>query len=160
MLYNLMGWTAFTGYIAILLILPFNMIILRRNSILQKSVSAMRDRCMRTMNEAVQAIEFIKFSGWESHWMARVLEACSSELRWLRKLKISYFFFGMMWDLVPILVAAISFSCFTLVAKRELTVDIAFPCITVLGMLSQSLILVSVNLKLIKIPLTVMICIL
>lgn len=127
-----------------LLALPLNTIIVRRTSSFQRSVSSMRDRRMRAMNEAIQAIKFIKFSAWESRWMARVLDARSSELQWLRKLKISFFFLGMMWDIVPILVSAISFSCFTLVAKRELTVDIAFPCITVFGMLSQSLTAVSV----------------
>ncbi|KAF8598207.1 hypothetical protein BDV93DRAFT_498959 [Ceratobasidium sp. AG-I] len=139
MLYNLMGWTAFAGYVAMLVALPLNTIIVRRTSSFQRSVSSMRDRRMRAMNEAIQAIKFIKFSAWETRWMKRVLDARSSELQWLRKLKISYFFLGLMWDIVPILVSAISFSCFTLVAKRELTVDIAFPCITVFGMLSQSL---------------------
>ncbi|KAG9075527.1 hypothetical protein FS749_012789, partial [Ceratobasidium sp. UAMH 11750] len=139
MLYSLMGWTAFAGYIAMLFALPLNTIIVRRTSSFQRSVSAMRDRRMRAMNEAIQSIKFIKFSAWESRWIMRVLDARQAELAWLRKLKISFFFLGMMWDIVPILVAAISFSCFTLVAKRELTVDIAFPCITVFSMLSQSL---------------------
>ncbi|KAG9084654.1 hypothetical protein FRC06_003960, partial [Ceratobasidium sp. 370] len=139
MLYNFMGWTAFAGYVAMLFALPLNTIIVRRTSSLQRSVSAMRDRRMRAMNEAIQSIKFIKFSAWESRWIMRVLDARQAELSWLRKLKTSFFFLGMMWDIVPILVAAISFSCFTLVAKRELTVDIAFPCITVFAMLSQSL---------------------
>ncbi|CAE7216653.1 unnamed protein product, partial [Rhizoctonia solani] len=139
MLYNLMGWTAFAGYLAMFIALPVNTIIVRQTSSFQRSVSAMRDRRMRAMNEAIQSIKFIKFSAWESRWINRVLDARSEELKWLRKLKVSFFFIGMMWDVVPIMIAAISFSCFTLVAKRELTVDIAFPCITVFGMLSQSL---------------------
>ncbi|KAG8738112.1 hypothetical protein FRC10_007279 [Ceratobasidium sp. 414] len=139
MLYSLMGWTAFAGYVAMLFALPLNTIIVRRTSSFQRSVSAMRDRRMRAMNEAIQSIKFIKFSAWESRWIVRVLDARQAELAWLRKLKVSFFFLSMMWDIVPILVAAISFSCFTLVAKRELTVDIAFPCITVFSMLSQSL---------------------
>ncbi|CAE6351129.1 unnamed protein product [Rhizoctonia solani] len=139
MLYNLMGWTAFAGYVAMLIALPINTIIVRRTSSFQRSVSAMRDRRMRAMNEAIQSIKFIKFSAWESRWVNRVLDARSDELKWLRKLKVSFFFLSMMWDIVPILVSAISFSCFTLIAKKELTVDIAFPCITVFSMLSQSL---------------------
>ncbi|KAG8762089.1 hypothetical protein FRC11_011215 [Ceratobasidium sp. 423] len=127
MLYNLMGWTAFAGYLAMLVALPLNTIIVRRTSSFQRSVSAMRDRRMRAMNEAIQSIKFIKFSAWESRWVNRVLEARSEELKWLRKLKVSFFFLGVMWDIVPILVSAISFSCFTLVAKKELTVAIAFP---------------------------------
>ncbi|CAE6421059.1 unnamed protein product [Rhizoctonia solani] len=139
MLYNLMGWTAFVGYLAMLIALPINAIIVRQTASFQRSVSAMRDRRMRAMNEAIQSIKFIKFSAWESRWINRVLDARSEELKWLRKLKVSIFFLGMMWDVVPIMISAISFSCFTLVAKRELTVDIAFPCITVFGMLSQSM---------------------
>ncbi|CAE6396795.1 unnamed protein product [Rhizoctonia solani] len=139
MLYNLMGWTAFAGYLAMLVALPINTVIVRRTSSFQRSVSAMRDRRMRAMNEAIQSIKFIKFSAWESRWVNRVLDARSDELKWLRKLKVSFFFLGMMWDVVPTLISAISFSCFALVAKKQLTVDIAFPCITVFGMLSQSL---------------------
>ncbi|KEP50340.1 multidrug resistance-associated ABC transporter [Rhizoctonia solani 123E] len=139
MLYNLMGWTAFVGYLTMLIALPINTIIVRQTSSFQRSVSAMRDRRMRAMNEAIQSIKFIKFSAWESRWINRVLDARNEELKWLRKLKVSIFFLGMTWDVVPIMISAISFSCFTLVAKKELTVDIAFPCITVFSMLSQSL---------------------
>ncbi|KAF8756276.1 P-loop containing nucleoside triphosphate hydrolase protein [Rhizoctonia solani] len=119
MLYNLMGWTAFAGYVALLIALPINTVIVRRTSSFQRSVSSMRDRRMRAMNEAIQSIKFIKFSAWESRWINRVLEARSDELKWLRKLKISFFFLGMI--------------------QETADVDIAFPCITVFSMLSQSL---------------------
>ncbi|CAE6397156.1 unnamed protein product [Rhizoctonia solani] len=139
LLYNLMGWTAFVGYIALILTLPINNFLVHRIAAYQRSVSAMRDRRMQAMNEAIQGIKFIKYSAWESRWIQRVLEARNSEVKWLSKLKLTNFFMSMVWDLVPILVAAIGFSCFTLVAKRELTVDIAFPCISIFHILSTSL---------------------
>ncbi|CAE7143619.1 unnamed protein product [Rhizoctonia solani] len=139
LLYNLMGWTAFVGYIALILTLPINNFLVNRTAAYQRSVSAMRDRRMQAMNEAIQGIKFIKLSAWESRWIQRVLEARKSEVKWLSKLKLTNFFMSMVWDLVPILVAAIGFSCFTLVAKRELTVDIAFPCISIFHILSTSL---------------------
>ncbi|KAF8697734.1 P-loop containing nucleoside triphosphate hydrolase protein, partial [Rhizoctonia solani] len=138
-LYNLMGWTAFVGYIALVLTLPINNFLVQKTAIYQRSVSAMRDRRMQAMNEAIQGIKFIKFSAWESRWIQRVLEARHAEVKWLSKLKLTNFFMSMVWDLVPILVAAIGFSCFTLVAKRELTVDIAFPAISTFHILSTSL---------------------
>ncbi|CAE6495623.1 unnamed protein product, partial [Rhizoctonia solani] len=138
-LYNLMGWTAFVGYIALVLTLPINNFLVQKTTIYQRSVSAMRDRRMQAMNEAIQGIKFIKFSAWESRWIQRVLEARHAEVKWLSKLKLTNFFMSMVWDLVPILVAAIGFSCFTLVAKRELTVDIAFPAISTFHILSTSL---------------------
>jgi hypothetical protein len=133
MLYNLMDWSAFTGYI----------VLVRPTAALQRSVSSMRGTRMRAMNEAIQNIKFIKFSAWESRWIQRVLDARGAELGWLRKLKFVNFFMGMVWDLVPIAEPAVVFRCLTVVAKRELTVDIAFPCVTVFGMLSQSLTIVS-----------------
>ncbi|CAE6434018.1 unnamed protein product [Rhizoctonia solani] len=139
LLYNFMGWTAFVGYIALILTLPINNLLVQRTAVYQRSVSAMRDRRMQAMNEAIQGIKFIKFSAWESRWIQRVLEARRAEVGWLSKLKLTNFFMSMVWDLVPILVAAIGFSCFTLVAKRELTVDIAFPCISIFHILSTSL---------------------
>ncbi|CAE6455347.1 unnamed protein product, partial [Rhizoctonia solani] len=138
-LYNLMGWTAFVGYIALILTLPINNFLVQRTAVYQRSVSAMRDRRMQAMNEAIQGIKFIQFSAWESRWIQRVLEARNLEVKWLSKLKLTNFFMSMLWDLVPILVAAIGFSCFTLIAKRELTVDIAFPCISIFHILSTSL---------------------
>ncbi|KAF8593263.1 hypothetical protein BDV93DRAFT_461555, partial [Ceratobasidium sp. AG-I] len=143
MLYGFMGWTAFAGYLVMVVALPLNAILVRRTSSIQRSVSSMRDRRMRAMNEVIQAIKFIKYSAWESRWAGRVLDARRAELQWLWKLKAAYFFLGMVWDIIPMVVSAISFGFFTLVAKRELTVDIAFPCIAVFGMLSQSLTVVS-----------------
>ncbi|KAF8602913.1 P-loop containing nucleoside triphosphate hydrolase protein [Ceratobasidium sp. AG-I] len=139
MLYNLMGWTAFTGYIAILLALPINSALVRRMSARLRHLSILRDQRMRAMNEVIQGIKFLKFSAWETRWMRRILNAREAELEWLRGTKMNLFWMGMVWDVVPILVSAISFTCFTLVARRELTVDIAFPCITVFAMLGQSL---------------------
>ncbi|KAG8741815.1 hypothetical protein FRC12_015533, partial [Ceratobasidium sp. 428] len=139
MLYKLMGWTAFTGYIVVLLAIPINTLLVRKSSGLFRSISIIRDRRMRAMNEVILAIKFIKYSAWESRWISRILEARDEELRWLKTLKLTMFSLGLLWEVVPVLVSAISFAFFTLVAKRKLTADVAFPCITVFAMLGQSL---------------------
>ncbi|KAF8601971.1 P-loop containing nucleoside triphosphate hydrolase protein [Ceratobasidium sp. AG-I] len=139
MLYNLMGYSAFVGYIVLLLTLPINQLIIKRMGALQVSVSMMRDARIRAMNEAIHSIKFIKFSAWESRWIQRVLDARHAELGWLRKIKLIRIFASLVWGLVPVGVAAIGFAWFTLVEGRELTVDIAFPCLAVFGMLSMSL---------------------
>jgi hypothetical protein len=110
---------------------------------LQVTVSKMRDIRIRAMNEAILSIKFIKFSAWESRWIQRVLDARHVELEWVRKLKLLSMFEGLVWGLVPVGVASIGFAWFTLYEGRELTVDIAFPCMAVFGMLSMSLTIVS-----------------
>ncbi|KAG9086499.1 hypothetical protein FRC07_013071, partial [Ceratobasidium sp. 392] len=139
MLYNLMGWAAFTGYIVVLLAIPINTLLVRKSSALFRGISTMRDKRMRAMNEVILAIKFIKYSAWESRWISRILKAREEELKWLQTLKLTMFSLTLVWDVVPVLVSAISFAFFTLVAKRQLTPDVAFPCITVFAMLGQSL---------------------
>ncbi|QRW04429.1 ABC transporter [Ceratobasidium sp. AG-Ba] len=139
MLYNLMGWTAFTGYVAILIALPINDVLVRRTSGLLRGISAIRDKRMRAMNEVILGIKFIKYSAWETRWMNRILAAREDELRWLKRVKFTNFSMHLVWEVVPVFVSAISFGFYTLVAKKELTVDVAFPCIAVFVMLEKSL---------------------
>ncbi|KAG8716744.1 hypothetical protein FRC09_015283 [Ceratobasidium sp. 395] len=139
LLYNLMGWSAFAGYIALILTLPINNYLVRRFGTLQKSVSAARDIRLQAMNEVIQSIKFIKLSAWESRWTSRVLSFRERELGWLWKLKVTEFLMELVWAQSHVLVAAIGFTCFTLVAKRELGVEIAFPAFRILEILGQSL---------------------
>ncbi|KAG8737214.1 hypothetical protein FRC10_008460 [Ceratobasidium sp. 414] len=139
MLYRLMGWTAFTGYAAVVIALPLNTLLVRRTSSLLRGISTIRDRRMRAMNEVILAIKFIKYSAWESRWISRILQAREDELKWLKMLKLTAFSMNLVWEVVPVLVSAIGFAFYTLVAGKELTVDVAFPCITVFAMLGQSL---------------------
>ncbi|KZW03607.1 P-loop containing nucleoside triphosphate hydrolase protein [Exidia glandulosa HHB12029] len=138
-LYRIMGWSAFAGYITLLVATPFNNFLMRQEfSALQGSLK-MRDIRMTSMNELVQAIKFIKLSAWEMQWSERVLRQRELELQQVRKHKWAMFGINTLWDLAPIFVSCISLTTFTLVAHRELSVSIAFPALLTFQMLSEEL---------------------
>ncbi|QRW14151.1 ABC transporter [Ceratobasidium sp. AG-Ba] len=139
LLYNLMGWSAFAGYAVLVAMFPIKTYLVRRASNLQKSASQARDARMSKTNEMLQSIKFIKFSAWESHWMNRILALRSAELGWLRRLKITAFLMDLLWSQGLVFVSAIAFTCFTVIERRELRVEIAFPAIAILEILSRNL---------------------
>ncbi|EJD42577.1 P-loop containing nucleoside triphosphate hydrolase protein [Auricularia subglabra TFB-10046 SS5] len=138
-LYRLMGWSAFAGYAALLIATPANHYLMKWQYRVVQVVLEMRDRRMRSMNEVIQAIKFIKLSAWETRWRERVLEHRERELRQVLLLKFAMFFINFVWDVVPILVACISLTTFTYVAGRELSVAIAFPALLTFGILTDEL---------------------
>jgi len=64
MLYKLMGYSAFVGYIVLLLALPINHLLIKKTTDVQTTLLGVRDKRMRVMNEAIQSIKvwlFVRF---------------------------------------------------------------------------------------------------
>ena len=72
-LYDLMGWSAFSGFVVFLVGAPLNTIITRRSIRIQKGLLAARDKRMDLLNELLGSLKFIKFFAWEERWAERVL---------------------------------------------------------------------------------------
>ncbi|EJD49745.1 P-loop containing nucleoside triphosphate hydrolase protein [Auricularia subglabra TFB-10046 SS5] len=138
-LYRLMGWSAFAGYVVLLLAVPANHFLLKWQYRVMQVMLEMRDRRMQSMNEVIQAIKFIKLSAWETRWRDRVLEHRARELHHVVKMKFTQFCTSFVWVIVPIFVACISLTTYTYVAGHELSVSIAFPALLTFGILTEQL---------------------
>ena len=84
-LYQLLGWSAFAGFVVIPFFWPLNSMIARRSIEIQKGVMAARDKRMGVLNELISAVKFIKFFAWEDRWIQRVLDAREVEIQWMIK---------------------------------------------------------------------------
>ncbi|KAJ8489168.1 hypothetical protein ONZ45_g13681 [Pleurotus djamor] len=84
-LYQLLGWSAFAGFIVLLAGWPLNSFIAKRSIRIQKGFLAAKDKRMGVVNELIGAIKFIKFFAWEDRWIGRALEARGQEIKWLIK---------------------------------------------------------------------------
>ena len=80
-----MGWTAFVGYLAFLIAMPVNWLLLKAALRIKRTLMDVRDKRMREMNQVIQAIKFIKFFAWEERWIGRALDAREKEMKWLIK---------------------------------------------------------------------------
>jgi hypothetical protein len=67
-----------------------------------------RDSRMEVLNELVQSIRFVKYSGGEEDWLARVFKAREFELAQLLKTRLNGLGINALWNFVPDLVR---FSC-------------------------------------------------
>ncbi|KAI0332194.1 multidrug resistance-associated ABC transporter [Cubamyces sp. BRFM 1775] len=137
-LYQILGWSAFTGFLVIILSWPLNNFVARRSVRIQKGISTVRDKRMGVLNELIGAVKFIKFFAWEDRWIQRVMEARKVEMDWMVKARVNSICFSLIWTCAPILVSVTSF--FTFVAQgNELTIGTAFTSIALFQMIRTPL---------------------
>ncbi|KAH9035079.1 hypothetical protein EDB84DRAFT_1561273 [Lactarius hengduanensis] len=132
-LYQLLGWSAFAGFIILVLGWPLNSFLTKRSIRIQKGVMTARDKRMGVLNELIGAIKFIKFFAWEGRWIDRVSDARATEIKWMIKSRLNSIMFQMLWSCAPVLVSITSFLVFVL-QGNELTVSIAFTAIALFNM--------------------------
>ncbi|KAF9471237.1 hypothetical protein BDN70DRAFT_939094 [Pholiota conissans] len=73
-LYQLLGFSAFAGFLVLVAGWPLNNIVARRSIQIQKGVLAARDKQMSVLNELIGAVKFNQFFAWEEHWIKRALD--------------------------------------------------------------------------------------
>ncbi|TDL18516.1 hypothetical protein BD410DRAFT_880297 [Rickenella mellea] len=134
MLYQLLGVAAFVGFGMLIITFPLNALAANFAQKYAKEVQAARDDRMAVVNELIGAVKFIKFFAWEDRWIGKGTESRKKELRALLKSGINNCLFGVLWVIVPFMVAVVAFLTFVLQGKT-LTVGIAFTSLTLFNML-------------------------
>jgi ABC-type multidrug transport system fused ATPase/permease subunit len=138
-LYSLLGWSAFSGIIVLVVAMPINTYLSKKSVKIYKEAMKARDKRLSVMNELIGAITFIKFFAWTDKWKKRVTDARTAELKQEVRSIVLGVFFGLVWALVPILVTLCSFFSYIVIAKQELTIAIAFTAIALFSMLQAPL---------------------
>ncbi|KAF7321090.1 ABC bile acid [Mycena chlorophos] len=138
MLYQLLGLSAFTGFIVILLGSPLSGALTRNNERIQKGMLQARDARMRVLTEMIGAIKFIKFSAFEQRWMGKIFAARDVEMGWLILGRINGIGFLGLWNITPVLISVVSF-CTYVMLGNALTVSKAFTAIALFAMIRQPL---------------------
>ncbi|KAK0200579.1 hypothetical protein DFS33DRAFT_1362775 [Desarmillaria ectypa] len=133
-LYQLLGWSAFAGFVVLLAGWPLNSYLSKRSIRIQKGYMAEKDKRMGVLNELIGAVKFIKFFAWEDRWIDRTMEARAKELKWLIKSRINWIMFYVLWTTAPILVSIIAFFAYV-VQGNELTISTAFTAISLFAMI-------------------------
>ncbi|KIM37758.1 hypothetical protein M413DRAFT_448273 [Hebeloma cylindrosporum] len=137
-LYQLLGLSAFAGFIILIAGWPLNSYIARRSIRIQKGALAARDTRMGVLNELIGAVKFIKFFAWEERWIARALDAREAEMKWMVKARINSVLFYLLWTCAPILVSIISFMTYVM-RGNQLTISTAFTAIALFNMVRAPL---------------------
>ncbi|KAJ7764128.1 hypothetical protein DFH07DRAFT_1059163 [Mycena maculata] len=137
-LYGLLGWSAFAGFVVLLVGWPLNSYVARRRVRMHKGELKARDGRMSVVNELIGAVKFIKFFAWEERWIKRALDAREVEMKWMIKSRLNSLMFFLIWSLAPILLSTISFLTYVMLGN-ELTIGTAFTSIALFGMIRSPL---------------------
>ncbi|KAJ6590007.1 hypothetical protein DFH09DRAFT_1359037 [Mycena vulgaris] len=137
-LYQLLGLSAFAGFVVLLLGWPLNSYLTKRSIRIQKGVLKAKDERMGVLNELISAVKFIKFFAWEQRWIDRALKARNVEIKWMIKARINGVGFYTLWVTAPIFISVISFFTYVMMG-HELTISTAFTSIALFSMIRQPL---------------------
>ncbi|KAF7362389.1 hypothetical protein MVEN_00585800 [Mycena venus] len=137
-LYQLLGLSAFAGFVVLLLGWPLNSYLSRRSIRIQKGVLKAKDARMGVLTELIGAIKFIKFFAWEQRWIDRALKARDAEIQWMIKARVNGVGFYALWVTAPIFISIISFFTYVMLGN-QLTISTAFTAIALFGMIRQPL---------------------
>ncbi|KAE8385473.1 P-loop containing nucleoside triphosphate hydrolase protein [Aspergillus alliaceus] len=117
--------------------LPIHTMVIKHEQKARKSLTAARDRKIKVVNEAVEALRQIKFHGLETQWEERINQFRQEELYYMRKTFMASSI-RLVWKLTaPLLVAAASVCTFT--SSASISPSIIFPMIELLPHLQGTL---------------------
>lgn len=139
LLYNLLGWSAFAGAAAIVLLLPVNYKFSQWVGEAQKTMLGVTDKRIQKMNETFSSIRIIKFFAWESNFFNDIMKIRHEELHYLKLRTLLWGCQSMMWFVIPTLVTVISFYCYTIIEGQPLTAPIAFTALSLFTLLRSPL---------------------
>ncbi|KAI9438180.1 hypothetical protein H4582DRAFT_2111639 [Lactarius indigo] len=83
-LYSILGWSAFVGTVAMVVLFPFPGIIARKIQKVQKETMKRTDARVQTATETMAILRMIKMFGWEPKISARLAEKREQELRYVK----------------------------------------------------------------------------
>ncbi|KAF7311117.1 P-loop containing nucleoside triphosphate hydrolase protein [Mycena chlorophos] len=136
-LYNILGWSALSGVVVVLLAYVVNYPLARYNIYITRRSWKARDYRMERVNELLQNVRFLKFFGWEYHWSDTASKARDTELGWRVKEAVVDTVISFIWTWIPSATALSSFLCYTLLAGERLTVSKAFTSLALFSQLQE-----------------------
>lgn len=137
-LWPLLGVSTFAGFIAIVVALPINAILVKYITNWNRKQMKLKDERTGVINEILTSIKSIKLFAWEKPMLAKLSEARNDrELKNLVKVRFYNQVSNFVWSLIPILMNLLCFGSYVLTQKKPLTSDIVFPALSLLSLVSN-----------------------
>ncbi|GAA5843446.1 hypothetical protein JCM11251_001410 [Rhodosporidiobolus azoricus] len=134
-LYNLMGPSAFFGFLILALAAPVNYYLGKYAVRVVQARSTARDARQTSLQELLTEIRTIKLFGWSKEWIERVEEKRKLELTWAVRDWVIRWLTTLLWVIISLLVPLASFWAFVKLQKQELTVAIAFTALSLFSLI-------------------------
>ncbi|KAJ5593900.1 uncharacterized protein N7459_000108 [Penicillium hispanicum] len=139
LVWSLFGPSCFLGILAVLVAQSVNAVIARVLLRWQRITRAATDIRLQITSQFVEAIRHLRWYGWQDHWLRQVMEARQHELN----LRIITSLWSIMIRFINAFASGvfpvIALYAYTMLAGRELRIDIIFPALQLFAMLETRL---------------------
>ncbi|KAK7204872.1 putative ABC bile acid transporter [Myxozyma melibiosi] len=137
LLYDTLGPSSIAGILGMLTLLPINIKFSRTFGKIQKELLGITDKRIQKTNEILQSIKIIKFFAWEERFRSSLQEVRLQELKTLRRRFLVVSIASTIWLGFPTIITFLTFACYTLVAKHELTASVAFSSLSLFNLMKD-----------------------
>jgi ATP-binding cassette subfamily C (CFTR/MRP) protein 1 len=137
-LYNLLGYLAGVALVVMILLIPFNSQIARRQKQIQTVLMQNKDERSSLLAEIINNIKSLKFYDWTAAYIAKLSHVRSRELHNLTRLGLTTAVGYFALNISPFLVSCTTFGVFVL-GGRVLSTEVVFPALSLFNLLSLPL---------------------
>ena len=136
LLYGIVGPAAFAGLGVLVLLMPLNTFVAKKQMRLTKATMEARDRRVKLTNEVVVGVRVVKLCAWEAPLLARLDELREVELSRIRANALWGALSTFLWGATPLFVTCITFALFAaLRGAAALTAAKAFTSLALFNLL-------------------------
>nr|KAG5699780.1 hypothetical protein BaRGS_013500 [Batillaria attramentaria] len=127
LLYQVIGWAVLVGVAVLVLQVPINGLIARKEKEYREANLTCKDKRVKLFNEILNAIKVLKLYAWEPSFREKIRHIRKKELSYLFKKVHVNSIMGLIWDMAPYLVTLATFATFILSDREhQLTATDAF----------------------------------
>jgi ABC-type multidrug transport system fused ATPase/permease subunit len=128
------GWSVLAGLGFMILMVPLNIVLMKRLSVYQRQIMLNKDKRLKMMSEILNGIRIIKFFTWEESYIAAANGIRQIEVDTLRGSSYLRATTLFSWMVTPVFVALFTFLSFSL-SGHELTASVAFTSVALFNVL-------------------------
>nr|QFR37211.1 ABC transporter [Cyberlindnera americana] len=147
-LHGLLGNSMWVGVVIMIILIPFNSVVMRYMKTLHKQQMKNKDERTRVIGEILNNIKSLKLYGWEKPYKEKLNYVRNEkELKNLRKMSKVQAYMSFQFNIAPFLVSCSTFAVFLWIENRPLTTDLVFPALTLFNLLSFPLAVIPMSIS-------------
>ncbi|KAI0677672.1 hypothetical protein C8Q78DRAFT_1003851 [Trametes maxima] len=141
-LYSILGWSAFVGLAAMILLFPVPGYVASKIQTVQTERMKKTDGRVQEVTETMSVIRMIKLFGWEPRVADQLAKRREDELKYIRQYKILELINGNINYIIPVVTMVATFVTYTIIMGKELSASRVFSSMSVFDVMRDQLHLV------------------
>lgn len=139
LLWRILGLASLSGMLVLLACMAINVLLTRVLLHIERVRRDITDTRLQRTSQFVESIRHLRWYDWQDAWLAKIMESRHAELKRRVQSNIALNVISAVNNLGAYLFPVVGFWAYTLLGKRPLTVDVAFPALNLFSMLQTNL---------------------